>query len=128
MWSVSTPPYGMSRLEAAQRTKHGIQAECAEGLSESPDLRLNNFLVDLIRHAPGPPPVARTTDDLPFAPWARPCTRPALDQGKQSTHLRLAPTAKYASEEDTRKYPLGAWRSSTGGVVVLDDQDVAAVL
>lgn len=42
------------------REKYGIQPGCRT--SEGPGLRLADFLAELIRHAPRPAPVTRTTD------------------------------------------------------------------
>lgn len=69
MWSVSTPCYGMWRLEATQGPT------CHTGgvyrVSEGPVLKLDNFLLQLIGHMRSPHPTIRTRDATASTPSSR---------------------------------------------------------
>lgn len=53
-----------------------------------------------------------------------------LDEGVQSSHVRVTPIAPHVLEEGTRKEeknPLGAWTDSAAGLLIRDDVDLAKV-
>lgn len=125
-----SPCYGMPRLKATERERHGMQVGCR--VSGDPDLRLADDLPEVIRHVRGPgfrcSPHDKRHRPCPRAgPWARPawiraCTPPGCLAG---AGCAAGPGRTGRGGDD--KSPPDAWLDSRAGRPVPEDADVSVM-
>lgn len=100
--SHPSAPWNAVPLDA---TEGDARPTCrVQGFREGADLRLPDLLLAHIRHAPGPPTVARMTQAPPLVPSSR--TLDASRLGRRHVvhpEVRLVPAAQHLCEDETKK-------------------------